>query len=537
MNIKYFNYAVVLAGGLVLGTSCIDDKYDLSDIDTTTAIKLDGLVVPVRLNEITLDQVLKVEDNDPDDPLQIVDGQYVIQKFGSFMADPVMVDLLEATDHTTVDPLKLFSNGTSIIPGTVDFSYLVHDVDEALKELSYLKLINKGMEVTLSMTPSNINYSDLIVSIPEDYVATYKGVTYSKGEVPVTVINGNIDQPFYITEMTFIDPLTPEIDQDGVNTLDITGPIGIAGGNLSQPYTGVIEAQFTMNPFTANVASGKILKEVDSPDIEPVSLTDLPDFLTDGETTLILSNPQIYFNFPAMYGASYTSGISIDPQGMGTQMIDFNLKPFETQLVVAPNINDLGLLNKYPNAEKQPNEDLQNIIKGKGIPERIYFSVYNTMLSGYVNYFELGQELTIEGDYTFFAPLSFEAGSEIIYNKTETDFFGDDMEDVEVSELQISANVTSKVPVALSMTVYPLDKDGNKIPSVKGGYIMAESGISPNATNEFLDLHFTEPFKGLDGVEFTVKAYDMNGVTLTPEQTLNLTNIKAKVTGEYVTKL
>lgn len=543
MRITTIHYGVLLLTGVMLATSCVDDKYDLSDIDTTTAIKLKDLVLPVNLEEITLDQVLKVDEDDPDDPIKIVDGYYVIQKGGTFTADDVTVDMLDATDNTLVPTLPLVTgtSGTEIMPATTNFSYKVKDVDESLKSLSYLQLDAKAMKVTLTMTPSDINYNNVKIQIPEGYNANYKGVDYVDGIIPVTIENGVLDEPFYITSMDFTDPLYPQmVDYDGVlsNTLDITGPIGFAAATLDAPYSGSIYADFVMHPFTANIASGTILYTIDDPEIDPVNLDDLPDFLTEGETKLILTNPQLYLNFPAMYGAKYTGQLAITPTGPGTQpLTPFYLEEFPINLVVAAVTSNLGLIDEYPNPVIQGNSDLSYVIYGDGLPENISFKLTDTRLQGDIDNFELGQNITVEGKYTFFAPLAFDAGSQILYTKSETDFFGDDMEDVEVEELQISANASTKLPFSVELVVYPLDKNGNKIPSQKGGYIVASSTLSPNATNEKLDIHFTESFKGLDGVEFDITADDMQGVTLTPEQTVTLTNIRAKVTGEYVTKL
>ena len=528
-------YAALLIGGVLLATSCVDDKYDLSDIDTTTAIKLDGLTVPVNLSEITLDQVLKVDEDDPDNPVQIIDGYYVIQKGGSFMADPVTVDMLEATDNTYVPTLDLTANGTQVtpLPSTTTFSYKVKNVDEALKSLTYLNLQQRVMQVDLNMTPANLNYTNVELQIPEGYVATYKGQNYFKGNIPVTIENGSLDEPFYITEMEFMQPLFPEMI-DGVNTLDITGPIGFNSLTLGSSYSGTISADFIMYPFTANIASGNIFYEIDDPQIDPVNLDDLPDFLKEGETKLILTNPQLYLNFPPMYGADYTGMLTITPNGPGTiQFNPFQLKDFPTNLVVAVDPDNLSIEDQYPNAVKQPNPQLSYLVYGDGLPDNIHFELSGTNLNGDITNFELGQEITVEGKYTFVAPLSMEAGSEIIYQKKETDFFGDDMEDVNVQDLQITSTVTTDLPFAVNITVYPLDKYGNRI---KNGAVYATSGVPAYANKTPLDLHLKD-FQGLDGVEYIVTADDMDGTQLTPENTILLQNIRATVTGEYVTKL
>ncbi len=42
------------AASAVVGlTGCVDDKYDLSDIDTTTRIQVNDLVLPVNIDAVT----------------------------------------------------------------------------------------------------------------------------------------------------------------------------------------------------------------------------------------------------------------------------------------------------------------------------------------------------------------------------------------------------------------------------------------------------------------------------------------------------
>ena len=45
-------------------TGCVDDKYDLSNIDTTSRFTVDNLTVPVNLSEIRLENVVNLDDND-----------------------------------------------------------------------------------------------------------------------------------------------------------------------------------------------------------------------------------------------------------------------------------------------------------------------------------------------------------------------------------------------------------------------------------------------------------------------------------------
>ncbi|MCH5238823.1 MAG: hypothetical protein J1F38_01235 [Muribaculaceae bacterium] len=520
----------LLTGGLLFCTGCIDDKYDLSDIDTTTAIKLNDLTVPVKLDQITLDDVLDIDDED--NIIKVVsgpDGQYyAIEQSGFFSADPVYIPVLRANSEFTIPEKKFPVSSGNINNVTAEFSYLINDVHESLMSLDYFGLEEENpLVLNLSVSPATAVLTDVQLQIPETFVAKYNGTTFTGGVIPVTIKNGELESPVYITEMNFDPVLTPKTNEAGVRYLNIGGNIGIKSAKVAGASD--LTLKFSMSSFTANVVTGSVDYEVEAPEIDPISLDGLPDFLTEGDTNLVIENPQIYLNFSEMNGANYKFSLLISPRGNDASEIFINIDPFQSAMVLAPDINNLGLYGDYPGAETQPVPELRNILSGDGLPESISFSLEETRLQGTVDNLELGVDKTLAGNYSFFSPLAFGAGSRIIYSKIEDDFFGDDMEDVEVSKFVVSANVTTNLPFAVNLTLYPLDKAGNRL---------AESSatVPANANNSPFKIEFLKKFNGLDGIEFIVTVDDMTGQSLTPSQYLKLDNISATVTGEYVTK-
>lgn len=531
MNMIKFQYVGLFLGGLLTVTSCVDDKYDLSDIDTTTAIKLDGLVVPVKLNQITLDEVLDIDKESDGIIGEYTDKNgnkyYAIRKEGYFSADPVKINELRLTDFVNVPEISLPPCNGTIPPQSVDFSYLIKNVDSSLLYLSYFGLKEgEYMKIDLDIKPASAKVSNLELLIPDTYVATCNGVEYTNGVIPVEIENGSLKNPIYVTQMRFA-PVLANVD----NTLDINGKIGIKSANINSNGEN-LTFHFSMSSYTANVVSGAINYAVEAPSINSIELIDLPDFLTSGETNLILQNPQLYLDFSRMYGANYNTDLIISPVGNGVVQTVIDKISFQSAIVMAPDAANLGLPNLYSSPVLMNVPQLKYVLSGNGLPKTLNISLENTYLDGEITNIVLGTDPGIElsGSYTFFTPLAFAEGTKIIYNKKETDFFGDDMKDVEVRELQLSANITTNLPFAVTLTVYPLDKAGNKLDA-------ASATVPANAKESLFDVHFTNTFNGLDGVEFTVTADDVSGDSLSPDQFLLLENIRAKVTGEYVTKL
>lgn len=534
----------LLLGGLFLFSACTDDNYDLSDIDTTTAIKFDNLVVPVNLDNIYLDQVLKIDDEDPENPVVVYTDGYGKQKYaikigGEFRSDPIYISQLTATDYASVNAFPVPTEGKNIVSFATDFQYTIGEgnVDDAIQRIYRMGLINP-MEINLHFYYiSSIEIpqiSELILEIPESFTAFYKGAEFSNGEVSVNIIDGNLDQPVYVYAIDFgggVEPTGP----NGAKNLVFEGKIGIKSGYINSTPEG-ITADFSLSPFRANEISGAINYGVESPVLEPVSLENLPDFLREGESRLIIQNPQLYIYFGNPTTADFFTNLNIEPLGNGGNAIDVTMKGFQESIILASDTGDLTLAGEYPGAIYQKEESLKNILYGEGLPEYINFSLFDTFVRGDVLNLTLGEYLGVDGKYTFFTPLAFGADSQIIYQKSETDFFGDDMKAVNVEHLQLSAYPTTNLPFDVELTVYPLDKEGNHIYS-NGKEVMASGLVNAHADgSKILDLNLDTPFTGLDGVEYRVSTIVRNEEALSPDQFIKLDKIRAKVTGEYVTK-
>lgn len=514
--------------------SCTDDKYDLDDVDTTAAIKLDNLVVPVRLSSITLDDVLDIDKDDPDNPVKLVTSNgvsfYAIEESGEFEADEVFLDEIEAYDFATIPTLPLGNISSSIHDATVGFSYLITNVDSSIVSLYRMGLNeNKPMKIELSLSGSQGNLENVVLLIPDSFTAYYNGEEVFGGEVNLGNISvGETSEPIYVYAMDFGTGLSPE---DG--NLDLRGEIIIKSATVNSASSD-LTAQFSMSPFTANSVSGSINYLVEEPDIQPISLDNLPDFLKNGESNLIIENPQLFLDFSNPLDVPFHTFLNITPYGNGGNAVNTELEPFVNSIVLAGSIQDIyeGFYNA---SVLQQVPDLRYILSGNGLPEMIEFNLSDPYLRGDVLNLQLGVNMQLAGRYSFFAPLSFGEGSRIIYTQTETEFFGDDVKDVEVSHLQLSAYPITNLPFDVTLTVYPLDKEGKHILS-NGQPVMASGTVAAFADgSRILDLNFNTYFTGLDGVEFTVMVDNMSGVALEPSQFIQLNNIRAKLSGKYIT--
>ena len=89
---------VMLAGGFVV-TGCIDENYDLSNVDTTAQLQVKDLVLPINIDEIAMKEFIALEDTGH---IQVVNGEYVLIDSGTYSTDDTAVCADFVTDHNAV---------------------------------------------------------------------------------------------------------------------------------------------------------------------------------------------------------------------------------------------------------------------------------------------------------------------------------------------------------------------------------------------------------------------------------------------------
>ena len=84
MTFKHFWLTGVSAACIF--SSCVDDNYDLSDIDTTVRVNVNDLTVPVKLDEILLSSIIEEGDR-----IKVVNGEYAVTEDGEFESKEVEI--------------------------------------------------------------------------------------------------------------------------------------------------------------------------------------------------------------------------------------------------------------------------------------------------------------------------------------------------------------------------------------------------------------------------------------------------------------
>lgn len=576
--------AVLMA---MLVSSCIDDNYDLSDIDTTTRIDVTDLTIPVNIDPVTLGDIIKFDENSKIQPITI-DGKefYALSQDGDFHSEPIQIAAIRAKSTPIADTNETLSRiftssykGKRLPEAQIsyelhnignDFSYTATSIDPAIVSLAGIKTapFKFGLILEISDPQSvigTLTFTDLVIRMPKGLMATTSVGTYDRASglwkinkvevarnvVPVSLTATGIDMKLAgasINPDHSLDFNSEFRIQEGLATVSLTGvPTGMDNVNLNVKYEiGDLEVQ---------AFSGRIQYQLEGLDIAPVSLSDIPDFLRGGDTNIELANPQIYLgvNNPlADVPLNCSTGLQLTAMRNGMPTLTFTpeqiisighdkgvsgpynfvLTPEGDHLTVPAdfsaglqrvNFNTLGSLLATPASWST-----------HGLPDQIGIALLNPQVPVQdVVDFTLPRTISgVNGHYRLLAPLALNDGSHVIYTETRTGWSTEDLEDLTVTALTLTADVDNQCPAGAQIYVYPIDVDGKEIDGVEIKSNRLEAGQSSQ-----LVITMTGEVRRLDGIRIVAVLEGHDGSALAPSQRLVLSNIKAKVSGYYQREL
>ncbi len=558
-------------------TGCVDDDYDLANIDETVRVEVNDLVVPVNLKPVEFKSVIELSDNECVEETE--SGEYVLTQGGdlhqvveikSIESDPT----IEEANHS--QRVALASGATLNLSDAsfrtaFKFSYADKEVDKYILDLEKADVefdmvivvsLRQGAQQSSAAIPSGLK--DFSMELPTGLYGYYEDCNgrrhdVNPGDPHVATFTGearlsaNNDYRF-VYHVTQIDMKSSAVTFSN-GTFGYNGIVGITGGMLSVKNTSRNEGYLCMtlelghlkvNSITGTV--NYIFTEIEN---EYVSLIDLPDVLRDKQTRIILNNPRIYvkLNNPmGIYGMSGSTGLNIKqdrPAGEHEESasLDGRLKIHATTdmqtYVLAADPYNLKPIAGYEDATPEVFAGLDRIVYGNGLPEGLNINFDNPSLDrGRVVDFPLGSVIgEVNGAYKFYAPLSFGKGSQVIYSDDQSgwDITGGDDEDFEITKLDITAHLKSDLPVDVELSAIPLDKEGNEIlHDGKPVTVSVDPAVIPANADRDITIRLSGSIKGLDGMRYTVRlAAEETSAVLRSDMNLNLTDIRAKMSGFY----
>ena len=210
----------------------------------------------------------------------------------------------------------------------------------------------------------------------------------------------------------------------------------------------------------------------------PIELNDLPEFLAQDKTNLILHNPQIYLSVSNPLGADRLdsrTGMRLTALRDNQQPEAFTLDRFTIGHSRGEGPYNFCLSPRRPgrragntaagwNTSDSPRSATS--LSGKGLPKSIGVDLISPKVPMQnVAGFRLGRDLPrMEGTYRLLAPLALtgdaHSGSVIYYTDRKDGWNDEDIDAIVISTMKLTTEVSSTLPLNAVLTAHPLDKDG-----------------------------------------------------------------------------
>lgn len=588
MKKKQMKASLLLVSLLTLGfsvTGCTNDDYDFDQIDATMGFGSGELEIPASSTmNIPLSDILELEEGGS---VKIAaNGDYLFQLTGSeaSSASPMISPIvLRGNSYSNTLTLNASSaaKGTRaagshlsfVSPKELMFKY--NGTDAAVKSLKSAEVageIELKINLTLGGLSSAItNINKVTLTLP-GYLEISRvegngnGVPMVNGS-KITVENVSTSSNLRLTiKAKKLDFEKQDaygkvvIDNNGSINMDGYFDLGIEANVTRVPTSALtIGANVNVNDITLKSATGIFDPEINISSLGDVTVTGVPDFLSEDGVRADLDNPQIILSIQNDMDAAAKVSAKVISTKNGQNLATVQLPEMNIcKTTVAPvtkicicRHKTAELTAQYGAANVYEVSNLATLIN-QHIPDHVQITDVETRA-------DLSQEMTIEfghnynvvPSYEIYAPLAF-AEDAVIEYADDFDGWNDDLDDLELSEgtyVRLTADAQNLVPATLIVEATPLGLEGADISNlievnVKKGTVKA-SADGVTAVNSPLEIELREKVKGglqkLDGLSYKVKGKaSHDGTTVTginlnsKKHTLKLENIKVKLVGKVI---
>lgn len=588
MKKKQMKASLLLVSLLTLGfslTGCTNDDYDFDQIDATMGFGSGELEIPASSTmNIPLSDILELEEGGS---VKIAaNGDYLFQLTGSdaSSASP-MISPIVLRGNSYFNTLTLNANsaakGTRAAGTHLSFvspkqqMFVYNGTDAAVKSLKSAEVageIELKIILTLGGLSSAINKINKATLTLPGYLEISQ-VTGNGNGVPmvngskITVENVSTSRNLRLTiKAKKLDFEKQDaygkvvIDNNGSINMDGYFDLGIEANVTRVPTSALtIGANVNVNDITLKSATGIFDPEINISSLGDVTVTGVPDFLSEDGVRADLDNPQIILSIQNDMDAAAKVSAKVISTKNGQNLATVQLPEMNIcKTTVAPvtkicicRHNTEELTAQYGAANVYVVSNLATLIN-QHIPDHVQITDVEAKA-------DLSQEMTIEfgrnynvvPSYEIYAPLAF-AEDAVIEYADDFDGWNDDLDDLELSEgtyVRLTADAQNLVPATLIVEATPLGQEGTDISNlievnVKKGTVKASADGVKAATSP-LEIELREKVKGglqkLDGLSYKVKgkaSHDgttVTGINLNSEKhTLKLENIKVKLVGKVI---
>ena len=579
--------SLLLVSLLTLGfsvTGCTNDDYDFDQIDATMGFGSGELEIPASSTmNIPLSDILELEEGGS---VKIAaNGDYLFQLTGSDassaspMISPIVLrgssysNTLTLRTHSAAKGTRTAGTHLSFVsPKVLMFEY--NGTDAAVKSLKSAEVkddIVLNVNLTLGGLSSAITKLDKVTLTLPGYLqisqVTRNGKPIEHNGSKITVENvstsSNLELTIKANKLDFAnqdDYGEVAIDNNGSIRMNGYFDLGIEADATGVPTSALtIGANVNVNDITLKSATGIFDPEINISSLGDVTVTGVPDFLSEDGVRADLENPQIILTVHNDMDAAAKVSAKVISTKNGQNLATVQLPEMNISKTTVAPVTKIcicrhqteELTRQYGAANVYEVSNLATLIN-QHIPDHVQITGVeaNADLSQEMT-IEFGRNYHIEPSYEIYAPLAF-AEDAVIEYADDFDGWNDDIDDLELAEgtyLRLTADAQNLVPATLIVEATPLGLDGTDISNlievnVKKGTVKASADGVTAATSP-LEIELREKVKGglqkLDGLSYKVKgkaSHDgttVTGIILNSEKhTLKLENIKVKLVGKVI---
>ena len=588
MKKKQMKASLLLASLLTLGfsvTGCTNDDYDFDQIDATMGFGSGELEIPASSTmNIPLSDILELEEGGS---VKIAaNGDYLFQLTGTdaSTASPKIspIHLTGKSDHHTFTlNTSSAAKGTRAAGTHLSFvspkqqMFVYNGTDAAVKSLKSAE-VNGEIELNVNLAFNGLSSAIATIDKATINLPGYLQISHVNGNgngVPmvngskITVENVSTSDDLRLTiKAKKLDFEKRDaygkvvIGNNGSIKMDGYFDLGIEADVTRVPTSALtIDAKVNVNDITLKSATGIFDPEINISSLGDVSVTGVPDFLSEDGVRADLENPQIILSIHNDMDAAAKVSAKVISTKNGQNLATVQLPEMNICKTTVTPVTKICIC-RHKTAELTAQYGAANVYEvsnlatlvNQHIPDHVQITDVETKA-------DLSQEMTIEfgrnynvvPSYEIYAPLAF-AEDAVIEYADDFDGWNDDLDDLELSEgtyVRLTADAQNLVPATLIVEATPLGLEGADISNlievnVKKGTVKA-SADGVTAENSPLEIELREKVKGglqkLDGLSYKVKGKaSHDGTTVTginlnsKKHTLKLENIKVKLVGKVI---
>lgn len=574
--------SLLTAGFLVTG--CTNDDYDFDQIDATMGFGGGELEIPASSTmNIPLSDILELEENGS---VKIAaNGDYLFQLTGTdaTTASP-KISPIHLTGRSYTNTINLSTSSAAkgtraagthlsfVSPKQQMFEY--NGTDAAVKSLKSAE-VNGEIELIVNLALNGLSSAINTIDKATINLPVYLQISSVNGNgngVPmvngskITVENVSTSRNLQLTikakKLDFAnqDAYGKVVVNNGSIKMDGYFDLGIEAHVTRVPTSALsIGANVTVNDITLKSATGVFDPEINISSLGDVTVTGVPDFLSEDGVRADLDNPQIILSIhnDMDAAAKVTAKVISTKNGQNLATVQLpEMHIYKTTVTPVTKIcicrhKTAELTAQYGAANVYEVSNLATLIN-KHIPDHVQITDVEAKadLSQEMT-IEFGRNYNVEPSYKVYAPLAF-AEDAVIEYADDFDGWNDDLDELELAEgtyLRLTADAQNLVPATLIVEATPLGVNGADISNqievnIKQGTVKA-SADGVTAVTSPLEIELREKVKGalqkLDGLSYKVKgkaSHDgtsVTGINLNSKKhTLKLENIKVKLVGKVI---